>query len=160
MASLSRTLRHLFAIRAKEKELETIVAELRAEVQSLKSDLGKEQSPHANTNFHAQEFAHELKVLKSQCSELTDLRDKLLKERVELKEDNEALQKAIDDLQAHAKDMHAKMMNLMDAGKKLEEDYERIMRECPPLTEALKQHIIIEYKESPELIEVIVRQFD
>lgn len=87
------------------------------------------------------------------------MRDKLLKERVELKEDNEALQKAMDDLQAHAKNMHDKMMNLLDADKKLKEDYTRIMREGPPLTEALKQQIITEYKESLELTEVIVRQF-
>lgn len=81
----------------------------------------------------------------------------LLKERVKLKEDNEALRKAMDGLQDHVENMHAKMMNLMDTDKKLEEDYERIMREGPPLIKAFKQQIITEYKESPELTKVIVR---
>lgn len=152
-------LRHLSTITAKEKELETVIAELRTKVQSLKFDLGKEQSLHANTTFYAQELMRELKVLKSQCSELTDLIDRLLKEWVELKEDNEGLRKVVSNLQDHAKDTHNKMMNLINADKKLEEDCARIMSQGPPLTKAVRQQIITEYKESPELTEVVVRQF-
>lgn len=54
----------------------------------------------------------------------------------------------MNDLQDHAKDTHNKMMNLMNANKKLEEDYERIMSECH-LTEALRHQVISKYKKSP-----------
>lgn len=72
--------------------------------------------------------------------------------------DSDALRKVMDDLQGHAKDMHDKMMNLIDVGKKLEEDYDRIMRKGH-LTEALLHQVISNYKKSPKLTEDIVRQF-
>lgn len=49
MAARGRTLRRLSAKTAKEKELEANVARLQIEVQSLTSDLEKEQGQHVET---------------------------------------------------------------------------------------------------------------
>lgn len=64
------------------------------------------------------------------------------------------------DFQCHIGDMHTKMMNLIKVGDDLEKDYAELKAQGPPLTEAVRQQIITEYKESPELIEAVIRQLD
>lgn len=50
------------------------------------------------------------------------------------------------------------MVNLVEADNKLEEDYQRIMKEGH-LIKVLQHQVISEYKKSPKLTEDVVRQF-
>lgn len=51
------------------------------------------------------------------------------------------------------------MMELMRVGDVLEREYTELKRQGRPMTEAARQQIIEEYKESPELTEKIMVKF-
>lgn len=79
----------------------------------------------------------ELNTLRDQFVELNKKKERLSAERDELKADNDDLRKVVYDIKDHVKDTELKMLYLIKDDNKLEEDYDRILKEGHP-TEALK----------------------
>lgn len=86
------------------------------------SGLEKERSLHANTTFYCQELTRKLKEVKWKFSELAEQKKQLLVDRVDMKEKNERLKKAVTTLQSQVEDMHKKTMELIRAGDALEKE--------------------------------------
>lgn len=110
----------------KRKKLEADIERLQSELETISSDLLEERGQHNQTQLPSEELIHEVKKLKWQCSDLAEQRHKLLEEWVELKEDNEALRKALTTLNDRFEQLHHKLTNMIKVTSELEKDYIRI----------------------------------
>lgn len=97
--------------------------------------------------------------MEQEYTDIAEQNERLLEERVLLKENDEEHKKVISTFRKRVGDMYSKMMDLIKAGNALQKELAKLKRQDPLMIEDVKQQFIKEYKSSLELAEEVIRQF-
>lgn len=95
--------------------------------------------------------------MEQEYTDIAEQNERLLEERVLLKENDEEHKKVISTFRKRVGDMYSKMMDLIKAGNALQKELAKLKRQDPLMIEDVKQQFIKEYKSSLELAEEVIR---